>query len=241
MSTLTSIRAGLMALAVGLSTANAQAAITLDTRGIDANGVLRLSTQARQSLQLTGISIQAGGDASDLGGGAYNLPISSLSANVWLLPPIVTPVAGSVAGAVLNFSNAFTGKTLALRDLQIDFSTNSIAGSFVSGGQSTRLNIFNFDVTSPLTFNIWGGISLTESLGNLRMTSAAAASFVQGMGLPSSLSSVLTGIDFGTVQATIRPWFRTAVPSVPEPGTWGLMGMGLVALAWARRSAGATR
>ncbi len=225
-----------IALALGtsalLSSTGAQAlSLTVNTTWLDANGVISLSMEAQQALQLTGIQVSAGGKSTNLGGGRFNLPITQLSADVGLFT--LTPISGQVDGSALIFDNGFSGKRVSIEGLQIDFSSNAIVGDIVVGGAITPTTLFTFDVTSPLRFNVKGGVSLTEHLGNLRMSTAAANTFADGIGLPSYLSTVLTSIDFGSVDATIRPWFRTPVKAVPEAGTGSLMALGLMGLlAW---------
>lgn len=222
--------------AMSLSTGAHALPLTLNTSWLDANGVISLSIAAQQSLQLTGIQVNAAGQASNLGLGQFNLPITQLTADVGFFS--LTPVAGKVDGSVLTFDNGQSGKRVSVTGLQIDFNNKSIMADIIAGGNSTHTTLFTFDVTSPLQFSLTGGVSLTERLGNLRMSAQAATSFADGIGLPAYLSTVLTSIDFGTVDATIRPWFRTPVTGVPEPRTWHLMVLGLFGLVtWHRRLA----
>lgn len=226
--------------------ANATLPLTLNTSWLDANATLSFSTEAKQALELTGIQTSAAGNATLIGDGVINLPISQLKANIGLLPPTLTPVAGSVAGSIISFKNSLSGDQVALTDLKIDFKTEMISGYIEADGKKTFSDLFSFDVIKPLTLTLAGGISLTETLGNLRLTTAAADSFAARIGLPSFLASALTSIDFGTVKADIKPWFRqavvpmsTQVSAVPEPAQAWLVLVGLIALTMASRKVGA--
>ena len=95
-----------------------------------------------------------------------------------------------------------------------------------TGGES----YIHFTVTQPLKFSLTGGISLTEQMGNLAMTSDAVTAFQQGLSLPKAVTLLLPTINFGTIDAKIVPWIRsTPLKAVPEPSTYAILGVGLAA------------
>ncbi len=214
--------------------------ITLDTAWMDASAKMVLSPDAKSTLALTSITMAASGGAYALGGGSYSIPVTQLTADIGLLPPSLTPMSSRAATTTLSFHNQLSGGDASFSNLNLDFTSGTILADVLLPNQRIKAqqSVFSFDVIKPLSFSLTGGVSVNLSLGNLRLTDSGANSFADGLKLPSYLSPLFTQINFGTIEATIRPWFRPAAPkapSVPEPSTWLLMGLGLTALQAARR------
>lgn len=214
--------------------------ISLDTTWLDANGRLTLTTDARQTLALTGIQMSVGGKAATLDEGVFNLPISRITADVRLLPPSLSMQSAQVAGASLVFFNTLNQAQVSLGNLSMDFGSHTVYGDVLSGSGTSRLPLFTFDVTAPLSFSLKGGISVNMTLGNLHFTDEGATSFASALGVPNFLVPVLTQVNFGTIDARVVPWFRkevasraALVSSVPEPsaGAMLILGVGLVLMA----------
>lgn len=214
--------------------------VSLDTTWLDANGRLTLTTDARQTLALTGIGMSVGGKATTLGEGVFNLPISRITADIKLLPPSLTMQAAQAMGSSLDFANSLTQAKASLADLSMDFNTHTVYGDVLSAGGKSHLSLFTFDVTAPLSFSLKGGISVNMTLGNLHFTDEGATSFVRALGVPDFLAPVLKQVDFGAIDARVVPWLRKAaaddvavmsgvsvVASVPEPGSAALLYLGL--------------
>jgi PEP-CTERM motif len=224
--------------------------ITLNTTWLDANGRLTLTTDARQTLALTGIDMSVGGKAITLSEGVFNLPISQITADVQLLPPSLSMKLAQAKGSSLDFVNTLNQSTASLSDLSMDFNSHLVYGDVLSAAGTSRLSLFTFDVTEPLAFSFKGGISVNMTLGNLHFTDVGATSFAQALGLPDFLAPVLKQVDFGVIDARVVPWFRktiqaSSVPmvrmqmasSVPEPSSGVLYSLGLVmaAVVWRRK------
>lgn len=207
--------------------------LTLDTTWLDANAKLALSQVAQQTLALTGITATASGNTSNLGGGAFNLPVSELAVNVGIWPPSLSVLHADVDGPSLTFASNITKTSATLANLSLDYQSKTIVGDLVAGGVSRRTSVFSFDVLKPLNFSLVGGISVGLSLGNLHFTDAGARSFAGAMKIPDALVPTFTSINFGTLDAKVVPWFRQPVaslPAVPEPSRVFLMMTGLLAL-----------
>jgi hypothetical protein len=232
--------------------------LTLNTTGLDANSTLSLSQDATDLLTLTGITVSAGGKAAPLSATAFNIPISSLTVDVNLLPPSLAPTKALALGSSLLLTDTLTGGSAGFGNLTLDFKTLSISGDVTTpAGSQTNVPLFTFKVTKPLTFSLKGGISLNESLGSLYLTDSAAKTFAQGLMVPDSLAFLFSQVDFGTIDARIVPWFRpksssTAVAAslaspllsaaalampVPDAPVWSLWCLGLIGLSALRRRA----
>lgn len=210
--------------------------LTLDTTWLDANATLSLSPVAQQTLALTGITASASGKASNLGGGAFNLPVSKLAVDVGILPPRLSVLTADVKGSALTFSSNITQTSTQLANLSLDYQKRTIFGDLISAGVSSRIPVFSFDVLKPLSFSLSGGISVNLSLGNIHFTNAGARSFAAALKIPDVLVPTFTSLNFGTLDAKVVPWFRQPVSSmtaVPEPSrvlmlVTGLLGLGLL-------------
>lgn len=247
-ATLTSSRAW-VGLALVATCQWAQAfPLTLDTTWLDANGRLTLTTDARQTLALTGINMTVGGKATDLGNSVFNLPISQLKTDIQLLPPSLNVLEAQAKGSSLDFFNTLTQAKASLADLSMDFKTHTVFGDLISSSGKTHMSLFTFDVTAPLSFSFKGGISVNMTLGNLHFTDAGASSFVSALGVPDFLAPVLQQVDFGAIDAKVVPWIRkpvvastmqltsmASVASVPEPASLPLITLGLTSMAIMRR------
>lgn len=216
--------------------------LSLDTTWLDANAKLSLTPMAQQTLALTGISVSASGKTSDLGRGAYNLPVSGLKVNVGLLPPSLDLIKADALGAGLTFASATTHASATLNNLSLNYQSGVIEADLLSAGVSTHLSVFSFDVVKPLSLSLTNGVSVNLNLGNIRLTQSGAASFASALHIPSVLVPTFMAINFGTLDAKVVPWLRTPVPSVPEPALawlWALGGAAMAGVVRARRLRGA--
>lgn len=231
-------RSAVVLLAAGMAAPAWALPISLNTTWLDANAKLSLSPVAQQTLALTGISVAASGNASNLGGGAYNLPVSKLAVDIGIFPPSLSVLTADVQGASLTFSSGITKAAATLANLSLDYQNRAIFGDLISGGVSKHISVFSFDVIKPLSFSLAGGVSVNLNLGNIHFTNSGASSFASALNIPDVLVPTFTSINFGTLDAKVVPWFRTpvpSVPSVPEPSSLVMLVMGLAGLAVASR------
>lgn len=212
--------------------------VTLPTSFIQANATLQFSDDALGGLELGGITVTPRGTATDLGAGAYNLPITSLTVDL----AAFKPTSGASKGAALDLTST-RGGSLSLANFTLDLKNNAVLADVTANGSTlTQSKVYSFDVLQPLKFNLKGGISLTETVGNLTLTKESADLFASALKLPRVVATVLAAVNFGTIEAKITPEIRwgglsNAAP-VPEPSTYALMGLGLAAAGFiARRRA----
>lgn len=233
----TALKAAALA-AFALSSMSASALslpITIPTSNIQANATLQLSTGALEALTLIGASMTPAGTTTSLSadGSTFNLPVTSLTIDL----ASFKPTAGSSKGAALDIANA--GGSLRLANFVLDFKNEFVVGDITVGSSVYKsVNIFSFDVASPLSLSLKGGISLTESVNHLFLTDASADIMAGALKVPSVFVEPLKQVDFGTISAKVTPairWGGVAAAPVPEPSTYALMGLGLAAAGFIAR------
>lgn len=231
------------ALAITATIALTQAAQAADSYVLSSGGAqVNFSTNALQSFQSAGIAVSAMAPASytaptisfsasesGIGYGSGSL-VSSLTANGGL-----TLASSTVNGAHVDLTNikvdASTGNVFA--DGVTQSWTNPTLGSY-TGTSFKNQQLF----TSTLSGNAdiaagHGAIALT--LSDLHFASSAIPVLGNALGVPSFLQTLIfPNLNVGS--ATASASFNTlSVPSVPEPATWSLMGLGLIGLTAASR------
>jgi hypothetical protein len=123
----------------------------------------------------------------------------------------VTPV--SVTQPVVTPPST-SGSPLTISGLSIDLSTNTLYGNLISGG-SVNLSQFS-GLSLPST-----GSTITTTGGSLVLSPIA----LDQLGLTPGAGGLIDLSTGGSVSVT----------TIPEPGTWALLGLGLVGVSLARR------
>lgn len=231
------VKTSLAAVVAGAAVSAHAFSLTLDTTLLEANSTLTFSQDAVDALGLAHTSVSAGGYATSLGTNSaglpqFNLPVTSLSANISLIPLSLSTTAAKATGSSLSFVNARNNQSVSFSNLAINFNNSTIYGDFTSAaGTTSQLDLFNFSVTKPLTFSLSGGVSITESMGNMYMTTDAIKAFQTGLGLTRAVNAILPAINFGSIDAKVVPWLRSkplsSIKAVPEPSTYAILGVGL--------------
>jgi hypothetical protein len=219
--------------------ASAGIVTTLNTSALAANARLDFSADAVNALDTAGITRKALGTTTAIGtgGASFNLPITTATTDLSLSG--LTAVSGASIGAALDL-NRGAGKDLILGNFKVDFKNKKVTGDAWSNGVKSALDIYTFNIAQGLTISTKGGLSLKAKVEHLTLTTAAVDTFATALKVPNVLKTTLAGLDYGSISVDIGVALRPGgavsgkaytPPPVPEPSTYALMGLGLLAAA----------
>lgn len=172
-------------------------------------------------------------------------PVTSLTADL-TGTTLTVKGAGTSGGTMQNApaaNIATNGGSLKIINLSVDLPAKKVYADLIGGnGVGTRTNVWLWDIatiTGPSTIDLstvpaaGGVVSITSTRSGLTINPAAFDLFATSMGLTANgITSLKTVTDFGTIVSTVS---LKATPTVPEPATYALMGLGMVAVSLAAR------
>jgi PEP-CTERM motif len=126
---------------------------------------------------------------------------------------------------------------VSFQDFQINLTNNTIS-AITSGGNGLstgRLDVFSFTTQSDKTFA--GAGTYNFKMDTLNLTTAGIDAVTKGLALTTAGKNTIASIgSLASAAATFQVAMATApVPAVPEPSTYALMGLGLVAISLAAK------
>ncbi len=215
-----------IALAATLMAAGTSAnALTIGTSGLVANSVQAFSQDSLDQFDLFTITVAPLGNATPLPTvGAFNLPITSITANAQL-----KITAGTATGSALEISRTLTaGKySVTLANFKLDYVNQKVLADVTIGNPGvapvtqSQAIVYSFHVATPLALKYKFPLTITghEVLDQLFLTEEAQQTMYTGLKLPRVALSVLPTTDFGTLTQDIKVAFRKAVSTKPYIAT----------------------
>ncbi|WP_290874164.1 PEP-CTERM sorting domain-containing protein [Aquabacterium sp.] len=177
---------------------------------------------------------------SALGSATYNSASNVLSesfTSVSMSSGAATDLIGltnAASGFAISTTSGGVTKTLNVTGISYSNATKSLSAVLTMDSVQKYSGVFLTSATTPSvseTFNAALGTGLLTT-GSLNLTSSSATAVLSAFGLSTSALYVgfLQGVNFGTLKVDVTA-AASVTPSVPEPGTYALMGLGLVGIA----------
>jgi len=141
-----------------------------------------------------------------------------------------------------DFAIKASGGFLEIKNLRVDLTAKKVYADLVgANGVGTHNNTELWSIsaiTGSTTVNLVEGTNTSvNELTGLTINAAAFSLFAQALALTDNVGvpSLQTVTDFGKISSSISFKAAKATPAVPEPGTYALMGLGLVGVGLAAR------
>lgn len=170
-------------------------------------------------------------------------PVTSLTGDLSGSSFAATAVgtAGGALQTTVDDGFTTTGGSLSITNLTVDLTAKKVYATMIGGnGVGTINNLYLWDIasiTGPTTATVSEGINtFSNTLSGLTINQPAFDLFAKSLGLTDAGKSALATVtDFGKITSTISVTAKANTPTVPEPGTYALMGLGLAAVGMVAR------
>lgn len=155
-------------------------------------------------------------------------PITALTIDTATNSVLSAATTGGATQTAPVLKSVSSGGSLTVTDLNVDLANKKVYATIIGGnGVGTLTNFYLWDIGSITgATTVAGAGTYTTNISGLSITTNGFNKFVTSLGLLNLGKSALSGVtDFGTITSTI-----TAVPAIPEPSTYALMGLGLAGM-----------
>lgn len=141
----------------------------------------------------------------------------------------------TLGGLTFSKSTLFKKNSISFQDLTFNFTNYTISAraSGTNGLVTARQDVFSFYPVSTTTLN--GAGTRTFNAKDLILTEAGVAAMTQALGLTESGTNLLASVYLGSIAASITVASTVTPAPIPEPASYALMGLGLVAISFATK------
>ncbi len=204
--------------------------------------VLTFTSDSLAALNTAGVTVTGTAPAS-FDGAKINMTSSDAQV-LWNANYDVTSLTGG--GGFTLTSGTTKGAQVVLSNIRLDTTSATVFADMVSSSFSSsfgsyqgkslaNMALFTGNATGSTNILASGG-NVSFSINNLKLSSVAVPELGNALGVPSFIQNALfPSINFGTIALNSQFAKVSSTPSVPEPSTYLLMGMGLIGLVHAKR------
>lgn len=196
-------------------------------------------TAANLALSTDITALLASATFSALGSATYNSATGTVSesfTSVSLSNANATDLLGTTSPTA-GFSLNYQGTVLDITNIGFNNAAKTVTAVLSVGGVQKYSGDFltTTAVTLGESFNATTGTGLLTT-GALNLTSGSGTALLNAFSVSTLYLGLVKGVNFGTLSVDVTgPAVVVTPPGVPEPGTYALMGLGLVGIAAAAR------
>lgn len=141
----------------------------------------------------------------------------------------------ALGGTTFSKTVLFKKSSVNFQDFTINLATSTISAltSGSNGLATSRQDVFTFHPASTLKLN--GAGTYDMDLKDLIFAPAGVDAITQALGLSDSGKALLESVFLGSVLASVTVAYTPPPAAVPEPATYALMALGLLAISFATK------
>jgi PEP-CTERM motif len=141
----------------------------------------------------------------------------------------------ALGGTTFSKSTLFKKNSVNFQDFTINLTTNTISAlaSGSNGLATSRQDVFSFHPSS--TIKLDGAGTYNINLKDVLFAPAGVNAMTQALGLSDSGSALVESVFLGSFVASVTVAYTAPPAPIPEPSTYALMGLGLLAISFATK------
>jgi len=141
----------------------------------------------------------------------------------------------ALGGTTFSKTVFFKKSSVNFQDFTINLTSSTISAlaSGSNGLATARQDVFTFHPSSTIKLN--GAGTYNINLKDLIFAPAGVASVTQALGLSDSGSTLLESVFLGSFLASVTVAYTPPPTPIPEPSTYALMALGLLAVSFAAK------